>query len=443
MFSSLPRVAASAVFAIAGTIVVTAPVKAEFLGEFKPELHGEIEIETLFNRTYNADKRHPGTSTNNFFSEFDDVVLRLGLFPQLGIVANIGFGPLEEELEPVKENPVNRHGYYKSMILYAEELFVRYASSSLIRSDYVDEIGVFGGKFNPNFGLNNGNILSENEFPGIFSEEYMEDYELKEMIGGGGNISFAHRRLGSHTLNASAFYRDNSFLQTTLISHRPQNKLAYGGVANTGKPNSFSITLEGEDISYVPGLRYKLGYRRLHKGETGGRSYDGQTVGEEEEGPRSGKGEVGWSAGLVYNKAFFLPRKTFKYPLDMKFMFEYAQFNTWNGQQSYFKEDRTYITPSLQAKYGPWKLAFIYSRRERNPIQTFTDAEREDIEDNQGIEVELWKPVGDDLYEVNLGYSFAKNWTLETSWAHMEEFEDGLGNEKDLFGVQLNYSYLF
>ena len=35
------------------------------LGEFRPELHGEIEVETQFNRVYSVDKRQPGTHNTN------------------------------------------------------------------------------------------------------------------------------------------------------------------------------------------------------------------------------------------------------------------------------------------------------------------------------------------------------------------------------------------
>ena len=152
-------------FLAAGMAVGTVQA-GRLLGEFRPEFHGEIEVETQFNHVYSVDNRQPGRRTN-VFSECDDCIFRLGLFPEIGIVLNIGAGPEHEELD--KENVL-----YKNMEMFAEEFFIHYASSNLVRSDFIDEIGFFGGKFNPVFGLVNGGLRSEFEFPGIFSEEFPE-----------------------------------------------------------------------------------------------------------------------------------------------------------------------------------------------------------------------------------------------------------------------------
>jgi len=395
----------------------------KLLGEFRPEFHGEIEVETQFNRVYDMDKRHPGTRNTNFFSECDDCIFRLGLFPEIGIVLNIGVAPESEDLD--KKNVI-----YRDMEMFAEEFFIHYASSNLVRSDFIDEIGFFGGKFNPVFGLVNGGLRSEFEFPGIFSEEFPEQYELKEMVGVGADITFTHSYWGAHTLRASTFFKDNSFLQAAFPAYRERNTLSKGGVTNTGTPQSWSANLSGEDLP-IGGLKYELGFRYLKSA----------TQFVEGTNKIAKHDDVGVAVGLIYNKVFFLPRKTFRYPLDMKAMFEYAHFNNFNGIANANRSDRDYYTSSLQGKYGPWQLAFIYGRQDihvpwdRDELEVFED----DFDD----EAEVNKSVGDDLYEVNIGYSFSPNWLLHGSWARNEEYEDQKSKEQGVFAIELDYQFVF
>ena len=51
--------------------------------------------------------------------------------------------------------------------------------------------------------------------------------------------------------------------------------------------------------------------------------------------------------------------------------------------------------------------------------------------------------MGDDLYEVNLGYRFNPNWLLQGSWALTEEYEDEKAKEQGVFAVELDYQLVF
>ena len=73
----------------------------------------------------------------------------------------------------------------------------------------------------------------------------------------------------------------------------------------------------------------------------------------------------------------------------------------------------------------------------------WTPAELTAFDDNAGDEAEVNKSVGDDLYEVNLGYRFNHNWLLQGSWALTEEYEDQAAKEQGVFAIELDYQFVF
>ena len=417
--------------------------------DWNPKLMGEIELETEFGRNYDTDPAYTSRTSNNLFSECDDCAFRMRFTSALTATLNVGFEPLHEEIEQGDVQGGNVPNIiYNSMILYVKEAFIRYQNNRVGRKIGIDEIGFFGGKFNSTFGLQNGGLREENEFPGIFSEEFLEDYEHEELIGFGGEIAYKHRLLGNHSLTAAAFYEDNSFLNKTAISNRYRNHTWRGGASNTGSPNSFFLTLEGEDMHFLHGMRYEIGVRHLHRGycETPNRfTYPAPfAICRQKEGLRPTGSETAYAIGLVYNKAFFFDRKKFQHPLDMKFMFEFAKFNHWAGASSVFKQNRHYITSSLRGRYGKTDLSFNHSRRYIDiPHRFISDDEIEGLEDNMGVEPEIDKDHGSDIFEVNLAYRFNQNWSGSVSWAAVQEMEERVLQDSSNIGMQLNYRYFF
>lgn len=136
--------------------------------------------------------------------------------------------------------------------LFAEELKLAY---------YGDSWSVFAGKFNTAFGM--GWDLG----PGIWGVDFPEDYEVAEKIGFGGTTTFGSEENGFHTLHASIYQADRSFLSESLLDNRGRVRLADGGATNTDGPESFTLSLTGEDAFGRPGFGYHVAYRSHAHGD--------------------------------------------------------------------------------------------------------------------------------------------------------------------------------
>jgi len=136
--------------------------------------------------------------------------------------------------------------------LFVEELKLAY---------HGDNWSAFTGKFNTAFGV--GWDLGS----GIWGVDFPEDYEVAEKIGFGTTKTFGSERNGIHTLYASAYQADRSFLSESLLDNRGRVHLADGGVTNTDGPESFTLSLTGEDVFGHSGLGYHIAYRSHAHGD--------------------------------------------------------------------------------------------------------------------------------------------------------------------------------
>ncbi len=163
-----------------------------------------------------------------------------------------------------------------STILFGHAVFLEQAFVNAA----VGPFEVFAGKINPSFGF----AYEPRIAPGIFAKDFAEDYEITEMLGFGlvWKTDLRAWSLGSHLVRGQAFFQDNTFLHTSVLT-RPRfgqstavrisdTARDQGGPANTGQPNNFSAMLQGGDFAALPGLRYQASWARLHRSDDGGRN---------------------------------------------------------------------------------------------------------------------------------------------------------------------------
>lgn len=148
---------------------------------------------------------------------------------------------------------------------YVENLLVSYVG---------DAFTLYGGKFNPVFGL------AAELAPGLYGAEIGEIYETTEKLGFGGDVDIAHAlfhgRGGNHVLSASAFTADRSALSGSIGTKRPRLRLEDGGVGNTENLESWAVSLDG---ALPNGFGYTLGYRNLAAAQSGDADERGAVVG--------------------------------------------------------------------------------------------------------------------------------------------------------------------
>ncbi len=212
---------------------------------------------------------------------------------------------------------------------FLEQLYLDYQT---------DDVGAYAGKFGPTFGI------AWDRLPDLLKDCIAGDYELAEMIGFGGALKLDLDGMGKHEINAAAFFLDTSLLHRSLFSvpsagedraERISNlRRGDGGLANTGKPNSFSATLGGSAFADAPGLFYQLGYRHLARGATESKNEDGLV------------GALGYEFKLA-DEVSIAP------------FVELAHFWNFNGGNA----NATVVTAALQVTAEPWNMSLAASWR--------------------------------------------------------------------------------
>lgn len=206
-----------------------------------PALEGTLDIETSNDGFFNSGD--PDNELNDL--SFDATLgLKLSLTPVFSINSDI-------VLEPVVDPDGGKDRVFGDLGLYAETLY--------LQADFGTN-GVIAGKIDPSFGR------AWDDAPGAYGTDLAEDYQLTEMWGVGAWHKFTTAGAGTHTLTANVFYADTTFLSESLFTNRGRNTTAAGGAANTGRLNSFSITLDGADMPALAGFTYNLGFRHLAAG---------------------------------------------------------------------------------------------------------------------------------------------------------------------------------
>jgi hypothetical protein len=307
---------------------LAAPLEIE---ESYPRIHGVVLVELQNDSTFGSEDSE--REQNDLYLTIESTLSAV-FTPHLSLEAGLVF-------EPVFDPESGSNRWLGDQGLYLEALFLAWQS---------ERLGLRAGKFNPDFGF------AWELAPGVFGVDFAEDYELTERIGLGGFVELGNDRVGSHALGADLFFLDHSALSDSLVKKRGRTRLSNGGPSNTGKLESFSLTLQGSEIPWLSGLTYNVGFASQRAG-------------------RGGRSERDYVAGLTYAFRLFAD-------LDSELLAEYAYLDNANGEA----EDRQYLTLSSAIYRGGWNFAVSCTLRERDVA---TDGE-----------------IRDSLFQVSTGYTF-------------------------------------
>ena len=233
-----------------------------------------------------------------------------------------------------------RTGFFRDEGLFVEELYAR-----VDLAPYAP-FAIYGGKFNPRFGR--GFDIA----PGIYGDEFAQDYELTERLGIG--IAWVLPvEFGRHEFRAEAFAADTTFLSNGWIT-RPspddplatrigRNRLSFGGASNTGNLSSTVISLRGGSFPGLRGLGYQISYSRQAPGQPANPAEDFVPF----------KVENGLSFSLYWEELPLTGR------LSMTPLVEYVRL--WHAGGGDANAD--YVTAALEFKYYAWKLSGVFGLR--------------------------------------------------------------------------------
>lgn len=354
---------------LASTILslgVISPAQAQMLPSW---LSGEVVVE--LQNQYNVD------SDDADVDEVNNLFLRTEVAPTVQLTDNLYIDGVIV-LEPLLDFDAGDDTFFEDEGIFVEELKLNF--------DY-GNWGLFVGKFNPGFGI----VWDFGR--GIFGEDFAEDYEITERLGGGVSYAFEGQNTGTHVLTGNSFFADTTFLSESVIQSRGTVTESDGGISNTESFESFVISLDGYDVAGVDGLYYKLGYRDQQAG-------DADIGGEDEDG-----------YVITLGHAFPVSER-----VGADVLFEYADIDNFDGGAN----DNTYFTTSLITTIDDvWNVTVVYTERD--------------------IDVENGTDIDDHLLQVSGGYDFGQGTTAEIGWRNTEE--DSV--DTDIIGGLIRHTFEF
>ena len=211
--------------------------------EAYPRIGGNILFRLAYDGDYDAET--PRTESNDLF-------LEMIASPEFQLTRKFS---INAEIRIENAGPPTEDRYFEDETLFVRKLFLNY--------DINDRLSIQAGKFTPTFAF--ASLVT----PGMYGNSYNREIELIERIGFGAEYTFDAGASGQHTLSASTFFDDTSFLSDSLDlgGRRGRNRLADGGASNTDSLESFTVALEGNEISRLPGFTYRLAYIHEAAGE--------------------------------------------------------------------------------------------------------------------------------------------------------------------------------
>ncbi|MGD1927292.1 MAG: hypothetical protein ACFB12_00040 [Leptolyngbyaceae cyanobacterium] len=211
--------------------------------ETYPRIGGDVLFRFAYDGDYDAEA--PRTESNDLFFE-------MIASPEFQFTERFS---LNAEIRLENASPPTADRYFEDQTLFVRKLFVNY--------DVNDRLSLQAGKLTPTFAF--ASLVT----PGMYGNSYNREIELIERIGFEAQYTFDAGTSGQHTLSASTFFDDTSFLSDSLDlgGRRGRNRLSDGGASNTESFESFTVALEGSEISRLPGFTYRLAYIHEAAGE--------------------------------------------------------------------------------------------------------------------------------------------------------------------------------
>ena len=259
--------------------------------------------------------------------------------------------------------------------LIIEEIKLNYRS---------DDVELYGGKFNPTFGI----AHEKSRKLGIYTWQVTEDYNLREKLGAGVSAI-----LENATISFSSFLNDTTPLSDSALKNRGKADNDKDISGNKGAFSSYAFSFKGNNFFNIEGLGYNFGYRNLGVKKSS-----------------ISKRESGLTAAIYY-------KKYLNYNLKVTPFIEFVDIENFGGIKDYKAK---YTTLALNAEYSRWNAGASYITRD---LSAFSNN----------------KKTNDKFLQIYVGYKINRNFQLDLTHGRVEES----GDKGVLFGGALTYLYEF
>lgn len=340
------------------------------------QLDIELGLELMAQRNMESD----GLPANEFSASVESD-LSLRFYDRFSVEAGI-------VLEPIDSSGFDRNRPFDDHGIFFEQLFAQYQAGP---------VTVFGGKFNPTFGV------AWDQAHGVFGPEPAEDlYQQVERIGFGSSVEFGDDTDGGsssvcYLVTVQTFFADTTVLSGSIVNNRGVVSEADGGAANTNSLSSFSTTLDGHYMRRGDELfGYSLGFLRKAAGVT------------------ETENEVGASAAVF--GGFDATGS-----LRIEPLLEYAYFDGAEG----LDQNRHVVTASTAFVAGPWDTGLSYTK----------------VRNRQNAP--LTGPSNFQQGQISIGYSFRSGIYVDVGYKYTREKVNQIAKDAHFIATRLQYNFDF
>jgi len=240
--------------------------------------------------------------------------------------------------------------------------------------------------------------------PGLYTNDFVATYDLGGMLGATYAYRWFGQKMGMVQGGVNLYTADTTELSRPFLRGGARAQRSDGGPANTGRLDSYAVTVNWDSIPAVPFLELQVGYMRNRAGEA-----------QPDTGAADDEVIAIVSARYIWAPASSADLDTTlrgRY-LDIVPLVEYAHVQNENAVAG---NDTRYLTTSLTVDYGRWVFG-----------ATRTDKRRP------------WAPGAgrhDYLNELSCGYRLSGQLTVALSVGSQAQG----GQDSNLVGFALTYS---
>jgi hypothetical protein len=284
----------------------------------------------------------------------------------------------------VISNGTDEDKFFSATPLTVEQLNLNYHFND-------DKMNIYVGKFNPEVGVN---LFT---FPGMYG--WMTAETIIEKVGLGFEAKNNFGNFGEHSINASKFRSDRSFLSDSWIRSRGQTTSSTAALANTSGLESYAISYAGSNFAHpiLDKFSYRIGYAHQDKGTQ--TSYPGTPQDEER-----------YSAALMYRQDLTPDTK-------INLVAEKMRIDNYGSKFNFDKYQNNF---GISINHKNWEVASTYARI----IHMSPDAWHKDL---------------GNVFAASIGYQVNDEIMVRLGCQNSDTY----GNVNDRCGLQFSYANNF